>query len=62
MDKNIEQNRQWLEQLLKLMGVPTDVKVDQSYKIEDDPSDWLIVDEKKLSSEQVDILIGFKRR
>ena len=58
MDKNIEQNRQWLEQLLQLMGVPTDVTVDQSYKIEDDPSDWLIIEEKKLTSEQVDILIG----
>jgi spoIIIJ-associated protein len=60
MDQNIEQSRQWLEQLLQLIDIPAEVKVDQRYKIEEDPSDWLIIDETSLTPEQVDLFIGLR--
>lgn len=57
MAYKIEQSRQWLEQLLQLMDIPAEIKVDPSRR-EDDPSDWLTIDETNFTPEQVDILIG----
>lgn len=60
MAYKIEQSRQWLEQLLQLMDIPAEVKVDQTHRIEDDPSDWLTIDHKNITPEQVDSLIGVR--
>jgi spoIIIJ-associated protein len=60
MAHKIEQSRQWLEQLLQLMDVPAEVKADQVHTIEDDPSDWLTIDEKNLTPEQLELLIGVR--
>lgn len=51
--------KQWLESLLQLMGLPAQVQVG---KVENSDVDacWLIIDETKLSQEQIDTLIGEK--
>ncbi|MCU0535257.1 MAG: RNA-binding protein [Hydrococcus sp. Prado102] len=51
--------KQWLESLLQFMGLPAQVQIG---KVEHSDVDacWLIIDETKLSQEQIDILIGEK--
>ena len=51
------QGRQWLEELLKIAGSPAQVTVDSS-KLESEGSNWLIIDDRTLSSQQIDRLIG----
>jgi spoIIIJ-associated protein len=55
----IQRGQQWLEELLRLSGLPAGVRVttsDESH--EDKPSYWLTIDETKLTSEQIQNLIG----
>jgi spoIIIJ-associated protein len=53
--------KEWLEKLLDLSGLPTDVKVTDSEDSEvDRPSYWLTIEETKLTSLQIHTLIGQK--
>lgn len=52
-NSDIQQGQEWLEELLKLGGVPSSVKA----SVESD-SCWLTIDEVNLTPEQVAILVG----
>ena len=54
----IDLGKNWLERLLRLMGIPAIVS---PLKIEDDDkSCWLVIDKTNLTPEQIQILIGEK--
>lgn len=61
MESKIQRGKQWLEELLRLMGTPTDVRVG---KTEEGSTDntlcWLIINEANLTAEQMETLIGQK--
>lgn len=61
IDRSTQRGKQWLEALLQLMGLPSQVKVgeDGVYKT-DEGACWLIIDETQLTPEQIDVLIGQK--
>ncbi|RMF22139.1 MAG: RNA-binding protein [Cyanobacteria bacterium J083] len=60
-DQQLEQGQQWLESLLKLMGLPTEVSlVTFPQSMEDNSSPWLVIETDQLTPEQVKILIGEK--
>lgn len=52
-----ERGRQWLEQLLKLSGFPSQVSVDMS-KLDSEGSCWLIISADTFSEHQINSLIG----
>lgn len=56
----MQRGQQWLEELLLLANLPTGVKATTEEVSSDDepPSYWLIIDETKLTPEQVQQLIG----
>lgn len=61
MDEQIQRGKQWLENLLILMGIPTEIKIDKIESgVERINSCWLIIDETKLTLEQINFLIGKK--
>ncbi|NEP01863.1 MAG: RNA-binding protein [Symploca sp. SIO2E9] len=54
-----QRGQQWLKQLLSLSNLPAEVEVtDKSDIHEDRPSYWLTIEDTKLTSEQIEILIG----
>ncbi|MGH2412640.1 MAG: RNA-binding protein, partial [Microcystaceae cyanobacterium] len=59
MELNIQRGQQWLEKLLQLMGMPTEVAVGT---VETPQADlnacWLIINEANLAPKQIEILIG----
>ena len=58
-ERQIQRGKEWLEELLGLMGVPATVTIGQIE--EDNPQHsccWLIVGETNLTPEQINILIG----
>ncbi len=56
-----ERGREWLETLLQLMGMPTEVMIVDGENFTSSPSDcWLNISQVNLSREQVEILIGPK--
>jgi spoIIIJ-associated protein len=56
-DRQIQYGREWLETLLHLSGLSTQVSVDTD-KLLVEGSCWLIIDEAPLSSTQVEAFIG----
>ena len=58
IDQQSQRGKEWLEKLLQLIGIPAGVKI---AKVEDEQSDWLIIDETHLTPEQIEILIGQKK-
>lgn len=52
-----QRGQQWLENLMHVMGVPTDT-VTVQLQLEPDESCWLTIHSDALSPEQVDTLIG----
>jgi spoIIIJ-associated protein len=61
MDEQIQHGQQWLEKLLELMGIPIPVNVGRIEGLDNNLiSCWLTIEETKLSSEQIDLLIGKK--
>ncbi len=58
IDRQSQRGKEWLEKLLQLIGIPAGVKI---AKVEDEQSDWLIIDETNLTPEQIEILIGQKK-
>lgn len=60
-DQQIERGQEWLETLLELMGISTEVKVGEDVIEPSEPSScWLIVDHTQLSPEQTEILVGYR--
>ena len=58
-DQRLERGQQWLDQLLKLVGVPTVVGIEPpKADVEISSGYWLTIDHTKLTPEQIDILIG----
>lgn len=58
MDEHlVQQGQQWLEQLLKLAGLPTKIDVDGD-KLTSEGSYWLTIDSSPLTAEQTQSLIG----
>ena len=58
IDQQSQRGKEWLEKLLQLIGIPAGVKIAE---VEDEQSDWLIIDETHLTPEQIEILIGQKK-
>ncbi|WP_013322862.1 protein jag [Gloeothece verrucosa] len=60
-DQQIERGKEWLETLLELMGISTEVKVGEDIIESSQPSScWLIVDHTQLSPEQTELLVGYR--
>jgi spoIIIJ-associated protein len=61
MEQQKQIGQQWLENLLKLMGFPADVRVEyRENALEDSTECWLIIDETNLSPEEILMLLGEK--
>ena len=58
MDQNIQRGKAWLEKLLSLMGISTEVKVEEKDVTEMSAGIWLIIDETPLSAEQIQTFLG----
>lgn len=55
----MQRGQQWLEELLRLSGLPASVEVTNTHDSQDDrPSYWLTIDQAQLSEAQVQRLIG----
>ncbi len=63
MEDRVERGRQWLEDIISLMGMKTSVSCEGFAKIvEDQDSCWLNIDSESLTTKQVEFLIGEKGR
>lgn len=56
-DRQIQVGCQWLEEFLRLAGLPSQVSVDAD-KVLSEGSCWLIIDDSALTPEQVQVLTG----
>jgi spoIIIJ-associated protein len=56
-DQQIQQGRQWLEEMLRLAGLPANVQADLE-RTRAEGSCWLAIDDAALTHEQTQILIG----
>ena len=56
-EQQIQQGQQWLEQMLRLAGLPAPVQLDQS-RTEAEGSCWLTIDQTALTAAQTQALIG----
>lgn len=54
----MQRGKQWLEKLLLLAELPSTVRAEFSPFGEEENNYWLIIDEKQLTPEQIQILIG----
>lgn len=52
-DGQVKKSQQWLEELLRLFGTPTSVRLSEQVDCY-----WLTIDDSKLTREQVETLIG----
>lgn len=59
IDDHSRRGQKWLESLLQFMGLPTTVSV-QEVEGDDEHSWWLVIDERPLTPEQINILTGPK--
>ncbi|MGL5033682.1 MAG: protein jag [Microcystaceae cyanobacterium] len=60
MEKYIQRAKDWLEEVLKLMGVPATVEVQEKYESPIMTGVWLVIDEANLTPEQVQLIVGYK--
>lgn len=61
MDEQIQRGQKWLETLLKLMGVSTNVNLGRlEQKVDETISCWLTIDESTLDLPKIEILTGKK--
>lgn len=56
-EQQIQQGKDWLEEMLQLAGLPASVQVDQE-RTSADGSCWLAIDSSTLTPEQTQLLIG----
>ncbi len=63
-DSRIQRGQQWLDTLLKITGVPADVKAElekvapENGELHEPNGYWLTIDETNLTPEQIQVLIG----
>ena len=60
MDQNIQRGKAWLEELLSLMGLSSQVKIEEKDAREMSAGIWLIIDEQTFSPEQIQSFLGEK--
>ena len=61
MERQIQRGKQWLEDLLRLMGIPAAVKIEMVKAAGgESESFWLTIDETTLTLDRVQCLIGQK--
>lgn len=58
MKEQVQRGQQWLERLLQLMGFPARVAATVSAKTAEGETPWLEIDQRDLSAEQIQCLIG----
>lgn len=58
VERQTERGKEWLEELLILIGIPAQVKIESQDA--DSESDWLVIDETSLTPERIETLIGEK--
>ncbi|GBF82463.1 protein jag [Aphanothece sacrum] len=59
MEQQGKPGKEWLETLLKLMGLPAEVKLDyRSNGLSDSDECWLIINDNQLKPEQIALLLG----
>lgn len=58
VDRQSERGKEWLETLLKLMGIPAKVEIKEREMGEGNSAWWLMIDETQLTPKQVEILLG----
>jgi spoIIIJ-associated protein len=58
VDQQSERGKQWLETLLKLMGVSAAATIQERETAEGEPSWWLVIDETQLTPAQREIVLG----
>lgn len=63
-EQQIERGKEWLETLLDLMGIPTEVIAEDNEEEPEDPDEyspfWLTIDHSNLNPDQTDILVGYR--
>ena len=60
-ERNIQRGKEWLENLLEIMGIPASVEIKQiTLERQGEETDWLIVNQNDLDRKQIEILIGSK--
>lgn len=59
-EQQLSRGKEWLEKLLKLMGIATEVTVGADENQMQFGSCWLIIDHTPLTSEQIEILTGYR--
>jgi spoIIIJ-associated protein len=59
-EQNSEKAQQWLEKLLKLMGIPTDIQIGVQELGTGPSSCWLIIDSSQLSPPEVELFLANK--
>jgi spoIIIJ-associated protein len=59
-EQNSEKAQQWLEKLLKLMGIPTDIQIGVQDLGTGPSSCWLIIDSSQLSPPEVELFLANK--
>jgi spoIIIJ-associated protein len=60
MDRSSERGKEWLEQLLALMGVGATVKIETVGQPDGSEAEWSIIDSTNLSSESIEVILGNK--
>jgi spoIIIJ-associated protein len=61
IDQQVQRGKQWLEELLTLMGIPAEVNTGEIEieELRNDPTcSWLFINDSNLTPEQIKILIG----
>jgi spoIIIJ-associated protein len=57
MDEHTERGKEWLEEFLKLAGLPCRVST-ELHTVAGEDSQWLVIDHTTLTSEKIELLIG----
>ncbi len=57
-EATIQQGKQWLEEMLKISGLPATVQVDVEHAAGWDGSCWLTIDDSGFTAEQVQLMTG----
>ncbi|NJL83784.1 MAG: RNA-binding protein [Chloroflexaceae bacterium] len=58
VDEHLAQGQQWLEELLRLLGVSSSVLAQEEELDRESEAYWLTIDHAHLSEEQIQVLIG----
>ncbi|MDJ0723604.1 MAG: R3H domain-containing nucleic acid-binding protein [Prochloraceae cyanobacterium] len=59
-ERQIQRGKEWLENLLEIMGVPASVTVEQIDSSSEQENPWLTIDRNDFNQQQIEALIGPK--